>query len=138
MAVKATAAAAAAAWQSGFSGAAAKYEAGINAVTTAPGQLAAAQKNAYVAGVQNNANIWASKVAAVDLQTWKNAATTTGSQRLQTGAAKGQPKMQAFMTAFLPDLSNIVNGLPARGDFGANMQRFTQYATALHGKKGSY
>jgi len=135
MAVKASAASA---WSSGFSAAGPKYEAGINAVTVAPGQLAANQKNAYVAGVQNNANIWAQKVAAVDLNTWKNAATTTGSQRLQSGATKGAPKMQAFMQNFLPDLTNIVNGLPARGDFGQNMQRFTAYATALHGKKGSY
>lgn len=138
MAVKATPATAAANWSSGFSGAGAKYEAGINAVTVAPGQLAANQKNAYVAGVQNNANIWAQKVAAVDLQTWKNAATTTGSQRLQSGATKGAPKMQDFMAKFLPDLTNVVNGLPSRGDFGANMQRFTAYATALHQKKGSY
>lgn len=138
MAVKATAASAASNWSANFAAAGPAYEAGINAVTVAPGQLAANQKNAYVAGVQNNANIWAQKVAAVDLNTWKQAATTTGSQRLQTGAAKGATKMQAFMQNFLPDLTNIVNGLPARGDFGANMQRFTAYATALHQKKGSY
>lgn len=138
MAVKANAATAAQNWQTGFSGAGAAYEAGIDAVTVSPGQLAANQKNAYVAGVQNNANIWAAKVAAVDLQSWKNAAKTTGSQRLQTGAQKGAPKMQAFMQTFLPDLTNIVNGLPARGDFGANMQRFTQFATQLHANKGKY
>lgn len=138
MAVKATAADAAQAWSNGFGAAGTKYAAGINAVTVAPGQLAAAQKNAYVANVQASANIWASKVAAVDLQTWKNAATTTGAARLASGATKGAPKMQAFMTNFLPQLSGIVQSLPARGSFDQNLQRFTQYATALHQKKGSF
>lgn len=138
MAVKANAASAAAAWETGFSGAGQKYTEGINSVTVAPGQLAAAQKNAYVSGVQQNAGIWAAKVAAVDLGTWKAAATGVGAQRLATGATKGLPKMQAFMGAFLPQLSSIVQSLPARGSFEQNMQRFSSYATALHAKKGSF
>lgn len=138
MAVKATPTSAAANWNQGFGAAGPAYEAGIDAVTVAPGQLAANQVNAYVQGVQQNAKIWASKVAAVDINTWKNAAKTTGSQRLASGAAKGQPKVAAFMQAFLPDLTNIVNGLPSRGSFEQNMGRFTAYATALHQKKGSY
>ena len=138
MAVKATAADAAQAWATNFAAAGTKYTAGVNAVTVAPGQLAAAQKAAYLANVQASANIWASKVAAVDLQTWKTAATTTGSARLGTGATKGAPKMQSFMTNFLPALSSIVGGLPARGTFDQNLQRFTAYAQALHAKKGSF
>jgi hypothetical protein len=138
MAVKATAATAAQAWQTGFSGASQKYTEGINAVTVAPGQLAAAQKNLYVANVQAAANTWASKVGAVSLQDWKNSATTTGAARLATGATKGAPKMQAFMQNFLPQLSSVVDGLPARGSFEQNLQRFTSYAQALHAKKGSF
>jgi hypothetical protein len=138
MAVKATAAAAAEAWQNGFSGAGTKYAAGVNAVTVAPGQLAANQKAAYLSGVQQNANIWAQKVAAVDLNTWKTAATTTGAQRLASGATKGAPKMQAFMQGFLPVLTNVVNGLPARGSFEQNLARFNAFATALHTQKGNF
>jgi len=138
MAVKATAAQAAQAWQSGFAGAATKYEAGINAVTVAPGQLAAAQKNLYLSQVQAAANTWAAKVGAVSLQDWKTASTSVGSQRLATGATKGAPKMQAFMTNFLPQLSSIVDSLGARGTFEQNMARFSAYATALHQKKGSF
>lgn len=138
MAVKATAASAAQAWQTGFAGAGQKYTDGINAVTVAPGQLAAAQRNAYVSGVQASAPIWAAKVAAVDLQTWKNQATTVGAQRLATGATKGAAKMSAFMTKFLPVLSNVVGGLPARGSFEQNLQRFNSYATALHQQKGNF
>jgi len=138
MAVKATAAEAAQAWSDRFSGAATKYTAGINSVSVAPGQLAAAQKNAYVQNVQANANIWASKVAAVDINTWKAAATGVGAQRLATGAQKGMPKMQAFMGNFLPQLGTIVAGLPQRGSFEQNLQRFQTYATALHAKKGTF
>lgn len=138
MAVKATAAEAAQAWGTGFSGATTKYTAGINAVQVAPGQLAAANKNAYLANVQASANIWASKVAAVDLGTWKNAATTVGAQRLASGATKGMPKMQAFMGNFLPQLASIVGSLPQRGTYDQNINRFTQYAAALHAKKGSF
>lgn len=138
MAVKATAAEAAQAWSQGFAGASTKYTAGINAVTVAPGQLAAANKNAYLANVQASANIWASKVAAVDLGTWKNAATTVGAARLATGATKGMPKMQSFMNNFLPALSGIVGSLPQRGTFEQNLNRFAQYAQALHAKKGTF
>jgi hypothetical protein len=138
MAVKATAAEASQAWQTGFSGAATKYTAGINAVQVAPGQLAAAQKNLYVANVQAQANVWASRVAAVDINTWKNASTGVGAQRLASGATKGAPKVAAFMQNFLPQLSSIVSGLGPRGSFETNLQRFTAYATALHAKKGTF
>jgi hypothetical protein len=138
MSVKATAAEAAANWGTGFAAAGPKYTAGINAVTVAPGQLAALQVNAYVANVQANAQIWASKVAAYPLTAWKSAATGVGAQRLATGATKGQPKVQAFMQAFIPQLTNVVDGLPARGSFSANLARFTSYATALHNLKGSF
>lgn len=138
MAVKTSATDAAANWATGFAGAATKYTAGVNAVTTAPGQLAAQQQAAYLAGVQNNVKIWASKVAAVDLATWKAAAAGTGAQRLATGATKGQPKMASFMQTFIPQLTSVVGSLPARGTFDQNMQRFTTYATQLHQMKGQF
>jgi hypothetical protein len=138
MAVKTSAADAAANWASGFGGSATKYSAGIDAVTVAPGLAAAQQQAAYLAGVQNNVKIWAQKVAAVDLNTWKAAAKGTGASRLASGATKGAPKMQAFMNAFLPQLTNVVGSLPARGTFDQNMQRFTAFATALHNMKGQF
>lgn len=138
MAVKTSAADAVANWQSGFSGATTKYTAGVNAVTVAPGQLAAQQKAAYVANVQAQANVWATKTSAVSLEAWKSATTTIGAQRLATGAQKGATKMAAFMNNFLPVLSSVVSGLPARGTFDQNMARFQAYATSLHQKKGQF
>jgi hypothetical protein len=138
MSVKATPQAAAEAWKSAFSAAGTKYTAGVNAVTVAPGQLAAAQKSAYVQGVNENQNIWAAKVGAVTLQDWKNASATTGAQRLASGAEKGSAKFASFMQTFLPQLSSIVEGLSPRGSFEQNMQRSLSYATALHAKKGQF
>lgn len=138
MAVKTSAADAAANWEQGFAGASQKYVAGINAVTVSPGQLASAQVNAYVQGVQNAAKIWQAKMAAMDLGAWKAAAAGVGAQRLATGATKGKAKMAAFMQQFIPDLTNAVNSLPARGTYEQNMARSRAFADALHAKKGSY
>jgi hypothetical protein len=138
MGVKATPQAAAEAWSTGFGGSTAKYTAGINSVTIAPGQLAAAQKALYVQNVTAQADNWAGKVASVSLPDWKAAATGVGAQRLVTGATKGLPKMQSFMQSFLPQLSSIVDGLGPRGSFEQNMQRSMSYASALHTKKGQF
>ena len=138
MSVKANASQAAEAWKAGFTGASAKYTAGINAVTTAPGQLAAQQQNLYAQRVQERKAYWAAKVAGVSLQDWKNQATTIGVSRLGSGAEKGAPKMAAFMTKFLPVLSNIVDGLGPRGTFDQNLSRLTKYLTELHGQQGNF
>lgn len=138
MAVKTTAAEAASNWETGFAGASAKYTAGINAVSVSPGQLASQQVNAYVQGVQNSAKIWQAKMAAMDLGQWKAAAAGVGAQRLATGATKGKAKMQSFMQQFIPDLTNAVNNLPARGSYEQNMARSRAFADSLHAKKGSY
>lgn len=138
MAVTSNPTEAAAAWVSGMSGASTKYQAGIAKVTTAPGQLAAAHKADYLAGVNAAANTWASKVAAVPLQTWQAAASQKGAPRLASGAQAAQQKVAAFQAAFIPVLTNIVNGLPAGGNFDARMARFDAYARALHAQKGNF
>ena len=138
MAVKANASTAAERWASNFGSSGQRYTDGINSVTVAPGQLAAAQKNAYVNGVTQNANIWAANVAKVDLGTWKAAATGVGAGRLSSGADKGKAKMQQFMSAFIPQLDSVVSGLPPRGSFDQNIARFTTFAQQLHAKKGQF
>ena len=138
MSVKANATQAAERWSQNFGAAGTRYQEGIAAVSVAPGQLAAAQKPAYVAGVNANQDIWAAKVAGVSLADWKNAAATTGAQRLATGAAKGAPKVSSFMGKFLPQLKSTVDSLPPRGSFDQNLARFNAYAQALHQQKGNF
>lgn len=138
MSVKVSAATAADNWKSGFAGAGTRYVAGVQAVKVAPGQLAAAQQDVWAQNTAAAKSRYAQKVAAVTREQWIQAASTTGAQRLATGADKGATKMAAFMQSFIPKLSGVVDNLPARGTFEQNMQKSYAYAQALHNLKGSF
>lgn len=138
MGVKVSPQDAAANWKTGFGQAGPKYTAGVQAVKTAPGVLAANQQDVWAQNTVAAKSRYASKVAAVTLQSWQNSAITTGAARLATGADKGLPKMQTFMQNFIPKLASIVDGLPARGTFEQNMAKSYQYAQALHAQKGQF
>ena len=138
MAVKSNPTDAAAAWVTGMSGASTKYIAGVNAVKTAPGTLAAAAAPLWAANVAAAQPKFARNVAAVGLTEWQDKAATKGAPRLASGASAAQPKMAAFMGKFIPQLTNIVNNLPQRGTFEANVNRLNQFVTALHQTKGTY
>lgn len=77
-------------------------KAGVNAVTTAPGQLAAQQKALWLQRVTAAADKWANNVAAVSLNEWKTAMLNKGIPNMQNGYANGRAKFQRFMNAFLP------------------------------------
>ena len=123
----------AARWSTGMGNSTDKIKAGVQAVKTAPGQAAAANKAGYVSGVQQNADKWGARVAAVTLQSWQADFIDKGLPRIATGAQAAQPKVQAFMTQFLPFLSTTVASLPPRGTFQQNVQRMTAMVTATHG-----
>ena len=125
-------------WVTGMSGATAKYTAGVQAVKVAPGQLAAAQAGTWAANVAAAQPKFARNVAAVSLTSWQTAATQKGAPRLAYGATAAQPKMAAFMTSFIPQLANVVNGLPARGSFEQNVNRLTSSVNQLHQLKGTF
>lgn len=138
MGVKATAASAAQAWSTNFAQSGPKYTAGINSVKVAPGQLAAAAADNWAANVAASKPKFAAKVGAVTLSSWQQSSTTVGVTNLATGAQKGAPKVAAFQQKFLPVLTNIVDSLPAGGNFGARMARFQAYANALHAQAGNF
>lgn len=119
-------------WQTGFSGAGAKWQAGIEAVQVAPGQLAAAQQGRYVAGVTQNAGKWATKTAGVSLATWKATSIQKGAGRLASGAQAGMSKYQTAIAPVLSAIGTIVQGLPPRGTVEQNIQRSSQFQMALH------
>lgn len=117
------------------SGATAAYRAGVQRVTVAPGQAAAAKRDKYLNGVTQSVDKWASNVAAVSLQSWAQAALDKGAQRLGTGISAARPKIEAFWTDFLPFLSNVqnqVNAMPS-DTFDQRVQKMISNATALHG-----
>lgn len=95
-------------WQSQFAGSSAKYQAGVNAVKTAPGQSAAAAADKWQTNVSSASakSRFATNSSAVSLSSWQQAATTRGVQNLSAGAAKGVSKYQNFATKFFPVLSS--------------------------------
>lgn len=132
MAVKSDPTTAAANWASKFAASGAKAQAGAEAVTVAPGQAAARQANVWAANVAASVQKFAKNVSAVSLSSWQQSFVQTGIPRFSSGSTKGQPKVQAFMSAFLPALTSAVNSLPPRGTYDQNKARATSLMDKLH------
>jgi hypothetical protein len=77
---------------------------GIERVTVAPGQSAAANQEAMQRNLNESIDSgrWARRVASVSLQDWKTAATTKGLQRVASGAQAAEGKMQRVAQELLP------------------------------------
>lgn len=91
---------------------------GVNRVTTAPGQAAAAKRMKWIAAIQNPAtqDKWARKVSAVSLQSWKDSMTNIGIPRAAQGAAAKKPKFVAAMTTLLPYIDQVTAQVRAMPD----------------------
>jgi hypothetical protein len=75
---------------------------GVNRVTVAPGQKAAAAADLWLQRVQASRAKWQARVGAVSLADWQHAMTTKGVGRIASGATAAVPKMQSFLADFLP------------------------------------
>lgn len=75
---------------------------GVNSVTVAPGQAAAAQADLWLAKVTASKAKWQNNVGKVTLAEWKQKMLEVGVPRIASGATANKPKMQAFLTQFLP------------------------------------
>lgn len=104
MPVRATSAQATAKWLSGLQNASARMAAGADAVTVAPGQLAAAASGKWLAKVTAAQQKFATNVQRVGLAEWQNSYKTIGIPRVAQGAQQKQAKVTAFMDQFLPYL----------------------------------
>lgn len=96
-------------WLRNLSGATQSITDGVNAVTTAPGQAAARQVQVWLSRLQQSAQKWQTKVAAVTLQDWQSAMINLGIPRIAAGAQAKQGKYQTFATNFFPYLSQGVS-----------------------------
>lgn len=119
-------------WNNGFAAAGTAWQAGIESVQTAPGQMAVAALPRYISGVQQNAQKWAAKTGAVTLAQWKAAAIAKGPSRLASGATAGMPKYQAAIAKVLDAERSIIAGLPPRGTVEQNIQRSSAFQLAMH------
>ena len=110
-------------WAQRLAGATSKIQAGVQAVSTAPGQLAARNKAGYVQGVTAAQDKWAARTASVPLATWQQDMITKGLPRISGGATAAQPKMAAFMGQLLPFIQAGQGRLPQRGGLDQNIAR---------------
>jgi len=129
---------AAAAWSQRLGAATQAYTDGVNAVTVAPGQLAAAAKDRWLANTQAAAPRFAANSAAVSREQWQAAAINKGAGRLASGASAAQPKMEAVFTKLFPAIRNVRASLPARGDINQNIERSRQMALKMNALKGTF
>jgi len=91
------------------------YKAGIARVTTAPGELAAAKADKYIAGIQASLEKWARRVAGVSLAEWKRLATDKGGERYAGGVNAAKAKTLTFWNEFRPVLESVqaeANAMP--------------------------
>lgn len=107
---------------------------GINGVTTAPTQLAAAAESRYISGIQAAvaSGKWQAGLNRVTLQDWKDAMLQKGLARIGPGATAAKGKFATFMGQLLPFQQQLVSTLPPRGDINANIARMTAFAQGMH------
>lgn len=96
-------------WRRRLKGATEDYRAGVSAVSTPPGELAAAKKDKWLKKVQDSADKWAENVRSVPLEEWKKQAIEKGAARLSSGADAAVTKVEKFATDLL---AHINAGLP--------------------------
>lgn len=102
-------------WASQTKASAPLYIAGVRATTANPGELAAQAQDKYAAGVQEavQSGRYAEGCRSVTPAMWKEACEKTGSVRISSGVDKGKPKMQTFLSEFLPAQEAITQEVKA-------------------------
>lgn len=119
-------------WKSRTSGATQQVIEGVQRVQTAPGQLAAQQKQVWLSRVQEKADKWENNVKRVSLAEWQQA-TVNGAQRIAAGVNAKAHKMQGFLEEFIPHVERVqarVQAMP-RGSLEQNLNRMMENARGL-------
>jgi len=83
--------------------------AGVNAVTVAPGQQAAAKSDKMLQKVTESVTSgrWARRVGSVSLEEWKKQMIDKGAARVSSGVAAAEAKSTAFYAEFLPHVASV-------------------------------
>jgi len=125
-------------WATNLAAAGPRMQAGAQAVQTAPGQLAAAQKSVWISNTTAAQDLWAQKVAAVPLQAWQAAYVNKGIPRVATGAQASQARFATVLGEIINNERTIVASLPARGTLDQNIARSAAFARAMAATRGTY
>lgn len=126
-------------WASRLGNATTEIAAGIDRVTVAPGQTAAAKADKWEQNTLAAKAKWKARVAGTSLEAWKTAAKTIGVSRIASGANAKKGKMAAFLVEFGPHLDALASKLQSMPDntFEQRMQRMVAAATHNHTFKRS-
>lgn len=91
---------------------------GVEAVTVAPTEQAANAQDKMLAKLTEavTSGKWAKGLRRVTLQDWRDATIKKGIPRLAAGVDAGAPKMEAFMTEFLPHAERVSAEVAAMPD----------------------
>lgn len=105
-------------WAQGLSNAQQKMQAGVSRVTQSPGLAAVAQRQKFVAKMQDPATFdkWERGLRGMSLGGWQNSMTSYGIQRAAQGATQKKSKYAAVAASLLPfvdNLRNTVKGMPS-------------------------
>jgi len=113
----------------------ANYAKGIQNTTVNPMQLAAAAGESWIKGVQTSftSGKWQAGLNSASVQTWKTNASTTGAQRLASGAQRSQQKYQAAVSTYSQFLQPILQQVAAMPSDtkSARIARATTYLNAV-------
>lgn len=123
---------AAARWAQNFGASGQRWAAGVQAVTIAPGQLAARAKQLWLQNTTAAVDRFATNSAKVTREDWIATTVTKGQPRLASGAQAAQPKVEAVFAKLFPFIQQTVNALPPRGDIEQNINRAGQFARQMH------
>lgn len=118
-----------------------KIREGVEGVTESPMDKAANRVDAWVQGVQKarDTGKYERGLRSVTLAQWKQAMLEKGLNRIGSGASAAVPKMQQFMSRFLPYVAQGQEMLKSRprGDLSQNVGRMVAMVEWLAGFKQS-
>ena len=120
-------------WTQNTTAAGPSYAAGVQAVTTAPGQTAAANAQNWLNGCNSSLAKYKTNVAAVSLQSWQQSCVQKGQQRIAAGVQAAQSKMGNFFTQLLPQTAAVkaaVASMP-KGTLQDGIARATKAITMM-------
>lgn len=137
---KTTATHAAMKWKDRMGNAGQAISDGVDAVTVAPGKLAAAQKANWLARVTASADKWAARTGAVTLEKWKSSMKDKGIPRIAGGVEMGAANYQTWLESYLPMIQATVAQLPpkVKGNIGNAMSRIEKVLMATQNFAKTY
>ena len=120
-------------WATSLGNKTAKIQAGINRVTQSPGQKAVAQADKYIQGVQAGLPKWKTKLQALTVGDWQQAALA-GVPRVAQGAQAKQGKMQAALEknfAMMTPILARIDGMPTT-TIAQRIQKSSAFQQAMY------